>query len=168
MKNFVLTFLLSTATCFAADPTITATVIRNGTPIKDSMVVLQFFENRDCVNLFNSKHPKPETAQKLKSCSRDFDPQYTDANGVVRFSDLKPGWYAVRVLFLYEPAPSAYRTACQYEEMALMLSSDRDTTGKYNAMAQRYPFELKASDARTLEFRFDKPIGANGKCLSSR
>jgi hypothetical protein len=168
MRKILTTVLLMGSTCFAAGPSIRVTVIRQREPLSGAMVVVQRFSDKSCAKLFNSKSASPETAEKLKSCSTDLSPGYSDQRGEIQFNELKPGWYAVRVLFLYDPAPAAYRTACEYGDMALMLSSDRDTTGKYNAMAQQYPFELKSADARSVEFRFDKSIGTNGKCLTSR
>ena len=161
-----LLFLAATAPCIAGGTSVGISVIRNGKPVEGAAVFVQSLADKNCVKLFREKNPKSDTAERVKACTRDLPEQLSDANGAVVFTDLKPGWYAVHILFLFEPAPTAYQTACQYGDIALMVSGRRDSTGKYNAMAQRDPFELKPSDDVKQQFRFDQALGANGKCLT--
>jgi hypothetical protein len=166
-KTHIVLFAVGLVTpSLGAGPVVRTNVARNGNPVERAMVVLQSFADKNCVKLFREKNPKPDTAAKLHACTSDLPAQFSDASGEADFLDLKPGWYAVHVLFLFEPQPSAYQTACRYGDVALMISSHRDTTGKYNAMAQREPFEIKSAEDVKQEFRFDQALGANGKCLT--
>jgi len=135
-----------------------------GKPVSGGLVVLQRIKDAECVKLFTSREASPKARKKLHSCATDLPWVNTDAGGKHEYQQLAPGWYDVRFLWLMEKAPAGGKSiACAWQDWALFFEPGRDNTGKYNAMAQGKPFELKELEAKqiTFDYRGQFEVGAN-------
>jgi hypothetical protein len=164
--KFLLAFLLMPLMLFGADASVAGSVKDSGEPVKGAMVILQRLRGRDCAQAFESKKPSAKNATKLASCSEDLEPTYTDERGMFKYQSLEPDWYAVRILWAVKTVPAQFNLLCEYGPWIVGYYTRKDSTGRYDAMAQGHTFQLKSGQQKTADFSYDKPLATAGKCLT--
>jgi hypothetical protein len=139
----------------AQSASVQLTLNEQGTPVKGALVVLQRLKDSDCVKLFNNPSPTFREIQKAEKCVTDLPDGATDVNGKYSYQQLAAGWYDIRSLWSMQkpPAPSS-AIACVTGDWQVVYEPGRDHTGKYDAMVQGRPFELKEGEARQISFDY--------------
>ena len=138
-----------------------------GKPVTGGLVVLQRIKDAGCLKFFESRDVSPKAFKKWESCVTDLPWSNTDANGKYGYQQLSAGWYNVRFLWLMEQPPSPARSiACRVEDWAIFFEPGMDRTGKYNAMAQGKPFELKEAQTMQINFDYRGQLEAGANCIS--
>jgi hypothetical protein len=129
----------------------------NGAPILDATLFLQSFDNKDCAKLFTKKswnqRSLDQQMEKLRSCMHDVNETTVDSTGSYRFTDLRAGWYAIH--FLWNPAtkPKQFPASTEDGSWRVTYAGYKDSTGKYDSMAQDSPFYLDATKGAIRDFR---------------
>jgi hypothetical protein len=160
MKKFTIhkiaiLFLLASFPAIAQGGSVQTTLMEQGKPVPGALVVLQRLKDGDCVKLFNNTNPSANDLKKAESCKTDLPDGATDADGKYSYQQLSPGFYDVRFLWSLRSAPGSSRAiACAAEDWGVFYEPGRDRTGKYDAMAQGRPFELKEGEARQISFDY--------------
>lgn len=146
---------------------IEVTLTEQGKSVGGALVVLQRLKDADCAKTFSNPDASAKAQRKLESCEVDLPEGNTDANGKYAFQQLAPGWYDIRFLWSMEKAPDRRQSiACKTETWGVFYEPGRDRTGKYDAMAQGSPFELKEGESRQVSFEYQNQFEA-ANCLSN-
>lgn len=134
---------------------VEVSLAEQGKPVSGALVVLQRIKNQKCAKFFSSQDVSERARKKAESCLADLPDGNTDASGKYAYSQLEPGWYDVRLLWSMVNAPSPRKAiTCKGEDWGLFYEPGRDRTGKYDAMAQGMPFEVKAGESRQISFDY--------------
>jgi hypothetical protein len=135
-----------------------------GNPVSGALVVLQRLKDAECAKSFKNRNPPPKEIARMRACMNDLPDAATDANGRYTYQQLSPGWYDIRSLWRMQkpPAPGS-AIACFGEDWGAFYEPGRDRTGKYDAMIQGWPFELKEGEARQISFDYRNQFEA-AKC----
>jgi hypothetical protein len=135
-----------------------------GRPVSGALVVLQRLKDAECAKSFKNRNPPPRDIARMRACMSDLPDAATDANGSYTYQQLSPGWYDIRSLWRMQkpPAPGS-AIACLGEDWGAFYEPGRDRTGKYDAMIQGWPFELKEGEARQISFDYRNQFEA-AKC----
>ena len=153
--------------CGAAqsDASVEGTLTDQGKPFAKGLVVLQRMKDEHCAKLFSSSHPSAQEVRQLESCARDLPWINTDEKGNYSYRQLAPGWYSIRFLWLLGKLPARETaTTCSSVEWAIFFQPGKDTSGKYNAMAQGNPFEIKAGESKQINFEYRDQINGGPNC----
>ena len=143
---------------------VTGTVVDSGSPVSNALVELQQLSDADCARLFTKKGtPSRKDIEKLQRCAVDLPEVHTDDKGTFSI-EVKPGWYAVRVLWLMKAKPGTTLMQCEYGDWKVAFVPSRDVTGKYDGMAEGMPFEVQAGKDIGIDFTYSEPLGKKGKC----
>jgi len=130
--------------------TIQGTLKENGAPIVDAAVFLQSFDNEECAKLFTNRNWNQMSAEKLaaklRSCTHDVGTTTVDPTGNYRFTDLKAGWYAVHFLWNIAEKPKRFPDSSKEGNWLVMYAGYKDSTGKYDTMAQDVPFRFSGNE----------------------
>jgi hypothetical protein len=129
----------------------TSTVIRgnlkeNGKPISEATVFLQSLDDEKCAKLFSSGKADNRTVRKFGLCVHDLSEASPDASGNYHFNVPKAGWYAIHFLWNVGEKPRAPQTAFKRGTWSLIYAGYKDTSGRYDAMAQETAFYFGASE----------------------
>ena len=136
--------------------TIQGTLRENGVPIVDAAVFLQSFDNEECAKLFTKRSWNQKSAEKLAAklrlCTHDVSTTTVDATGNYRFTDLKAGWYAVHFLWNIAEKPKRFPDSTKEGNWLVMYAGYKDSTGKYDTMAQDVPFNFSGKEDGIRDF----------------
>lgn len=165
---YLLFLVMASMAAFAqSKASINVTLSEQGKPVPNGLVVLQRLKNAECVKFFESREASPKAFKKWESCAADLPWSNTDANGKYDYPQLSAGWYNVRFLWLMEQPPrSGQSIACRVDDWAIFFEPGKDRTGKYNAMAQGKPFELKEAQTMQISFDYRGQLEASTNCIS--
>lgn len=89
-----------------------------------------------------------------------------DATGAYKFTDVRAGWYAVHFLWNIGKKPSQSMDSFSQGRWTVIYAGHRDSTGRYDAMAQDTPFYFSAKEGVTRDF--DMPVAQEPKPLRGR
>jgi hypothetical protein len=129
----------------------TSTVIRgslreNGKPITEATAFLQSLDDEKCAKLFSSAKADSRSERKLRLCVHDLGEVSADAAGDYHFNVPKAGWYAIHFLWDVGEKPRTPQTAFKRGPWTVMYAGHKDTSGRYDAMAQETAFYFAASE----------------------
>jgi len=126
--------------------------------------VLERLKDEKCASLFESRHPLPEDARRFESCAEELPWINTGEQGTYSYERLAPGWYDIRFLWLVDPVWLGAGIECHTADWVVLAGPRRDKTGKYNAFAQRRPFELKANEPKQIDFDYQSQVNRGPGC----
>ena len=156
IKRLALAFFLIALignTAAQREPTrIRGTLSERGRPIVDATVFLQSFEDERCAKIFASQKASRKAQQKLDRCMHDLSTTISDSQGRYEFTGLKPGWYAVHFLWNISEKPSLANSLFKEGSWGVVYAGHRDSTGKYDTMAQDSPFYYSGKDDAPRDF----------------
>jgi hypothetical protein len=118
---------------------IRGTLSDKGRPIVDAEVYLQSLENEHCAKLFAGTIDLKKQ-QELQRCMHDLSSSHTDDQGHYQFSETKAGWYVVHFLWNIADKPSHPMASFKEGDWFVAYAGQKDSTGKYDTMAQGRPF----------------------------
>jgi len=118
----------------------------NGKPIQDAAVFLQSLDGEKCAKLFSSHKENRRSLTKLERCMHDLSTASTNADGQYQFAVARPGWYAVHFLWDLGTKPKNPQTAFVQGRWGVMYAGSKDSSGKYDTMAQDGPFYFKGEE----------------------
>ena len=145
---------------------IRGTLIENRAPISEATVFLQSFDDEACAKLFAASAQDRKSAKKLKSCVHDASTTSPDTAGRFEFTNVRAGWYAVHFLWNIATKPSSSMHMFNQGQWVVMYAGQKDSTGRYDTMAQDAPFYLSAT-ADAIR-NFDIPAAQEPKPLRGR
>jgi len=136
--------------------TIRGTLTEKGAPITDATVFLQSFDNEECAKSFMKRSWNQKSAQKLQvklgSCMHPVSTTAVDATGKYEFTDLRAGWYAVHFLWNIAEKPKRFPDVTKEGTWGVMYAGYKDSTGKYDTMAQDRPFYFAGAQDAIRDF----------------
>lgn len=142
---------------------VAGTLTEQGKSVPGGLVVLQRLKDAGCAHLFISGDTSEKARKKAESCTSDLPDSNTDVNGAYSYQQLEPGWYDIRFLWSMANAPSpGSAIACKGDDWVIFYEPERDRTGKYDAMVQGMPFELKPGETRQVSFDYRNQFEATG------
>jgi hypothetical protein len=135
---------------------IRGTLQENGKPIRDAAVFLQLLDDEKCAKLFSARKAGWRAEKKLEHCMHDLNTASTDADGYYQFAAPKEGWYAVHFLWDIGKKPTHPETAFVQGRWVVMYAGRKDSSGKYDTMAQDGPFFFngQVDSVRDCEMQF--------------
>lgn len=139
----------------AANPIISGQLSDLNGSITDARIILQSFQDEKCAKLFLSKYSE-ENGRKLQACSRELPPVTPDKEGRYQFTNIPAGWYVLLVLWNMNQKPDAAVAMFQKGEFVINYSEGKDTSGKYDAMAQSKPFYFSGAESLVKDFDYRK------------
>jgi hypothetical protein len=125
-------------------------------PITDAQVILQTFKDEKCVKLFSSKKYSEEEARKLAVCSHELPPIAPDNQGQYQLTNIPAGWYVLLVIWNMNEKPNTSVSMFQKGDFVISYSSAKDSSGKYDGMAQGKPFYFSGRENLVLDFDYRK------------
>lgn len=143
---------------------IRGTLSEAGTPITEATVFLQSFDDETCAKLFATAREDRKTVSKLESCMHDVSTTSPDPPGRYEFTGLRAGWYAVHFLWNIGKKPS--QSMFRQGPWTVVYAGHKDSTGKYDTMAQDTPFYFSAKENVTRDFVM--PVAQQPKPLQGR
>src|SRR5262249_44004987 len=144
--------------------TVQGVLAEKGQPMAGGLVVLQRLKNERCAKLFDRQSPSPAEIREGRGCEKDLPWLNTNEKGSFLYPQLPPGWYNVRFLWLMRDPPPGKAVICNTRDWTMVLGTERDRTGKYNAMAQGKPFELKANESKRIDFDYRQDTSSSADC----
>ncbi len=75
-----------------------------------------------------------------------------DSRGDYEFTGLKPGWYAVHFLWNISEKPSPSQSLFKEGRWGVVYAGRKDSSGKYDTMAQGFPFYYSGKDDAAMDF----------------
>jgi len=146
---------------------IRGTLSEAGTPITEATIFLQSFDDEACARLFTIAKADRKSASKLESCMHDVSSTPSDAAGSYNFAAPGAGWYAVHFLWniAKKPSPSSMYSFNQ-GRWTVIYAGHKDSTGRYDSMAQDTPFYFSAKEDISRDF--DIPVAQQPKPLRGR
>jgi len=130
--------------------TIRGTLSEQGTPIGEATVFLQSFDDETCATLFTTGKEDRQSASKLQACMHDVSTTSSDAAGNYKFTNPRAGWYAVH--FLWNIGKKQSQPMFNQGQWRVMYAGHKDSTGRYDTMAQDTPFYFSAAEDVTRDF----------------
>jgi hypothetical protein len=125
-----------------AQPTpLRGTLREKGQPIMDAAVFLQSFDDEHCAKIFASQKPSRRLQKKLDRCMHDVSTAVPDS-----------GWYAVHFLWNMSEKPSSAQSLFKEGRWGVIYAGRKDTTGKYDTMAQDFPFYYSGANDAARDF----------------
>jgi len=128
------------------------TLREKGKPIIEAAVFLQSLEDEHCVKIFANRKPSRKSEEKLDQCMHDVATAVPDSHGYYEFTGLKPGWYAVHFLWNISEKPSQAQSLFKEGHWGIIYAGEKDSTGKYDTMAQDFPFYYSGRDDVARDF----------------
>jgi hypothetical protein len=129
---------------------IRGTLSDSGTPIAEATIFLQLFDDESCAKLFVAGKEDRKSVKKLESCMHDVSTTSPDAAGNYKFPHVKPGWYALHFLWNIRKKPG--QPTFTQGRWTVMYAGHKDSTGRYDTMAQAIPFYFSAKEDLTRHF----------------
>lgn len=120
--------------------------------IKEAEVYLNSLKDEKCAEVFSSKEYSEKILQTLKACVINVGPIKPDENGVYKFTDLKPGYYALVVSWNLKEKLEKPFMAFQKGDFTISYFEG----ARYNAVATGKVFYLSASENITKDFDYTK------------
>jgi hypothetical protein len=117
----------------------------NGSPITEATVFLQSLDGEQCAKLFQSEKGDARSVQKLNRCVHDVGSTTPDIQGKYQFAAQQPGWYAIHFLWSIGKKPSQ-PSGFKEGRWAVMFAGHKDSSGKYDTMAQDSAFYFSAKE----------------------
>jgi hypothetical protein len=145
---------------------IRGTLIENRIPISEATVFLQSLDDEACAKLFVASAQDRRSAKKLKSCVHDVSSTSPDKAGRFEFTNVRAGWYAVHFLWNIGTKPSSSMHMFIQGQWPVMYAGQKDSTGRYNTMAQDAPFYFSATEDAIRNF--DMPAAQEPEPLRGR
>jgi hypothetical protein len=145
---------------------IRGTLSEAGMPITEATIFLQSFDDETCAKLFTIAKEDRKSASKLESCMHDVSSTSPDAAGSYKFAAPRAGWYAVHFLWNIGKKPSPSMYSFNQGRWTVMYAGHKDSTGRYDSMAQDTPFHFSAKEDMTRDF--DIPVAQQPKPLRGR
>lgn len=145
---------------------IRGTLRDNGMAIAEATIFLQSFADQACATLFATGEQDRKSASKLESCMHDVSSTSPDAAGSYKFAAPRAGWYAVHFLWNIGKKPSQSMYSFSQGQWTVMYAGHKDSTGRYDSMAQDTPFYFSAKEDITRDF--DIPVAQQPKPLRGR
>ena len=142
---------------------IRGTLSERGKPITNATIFLQSFDDEMCAKLFTTGREDRKSASKLESCMHDVSTTSADAAGRYEFADPRAGWYAIHFLWNIGKKPNQTMFS---QGWTVMYGGHKDSTGKYDTMAQDIPSYFSAKEDATRNF--DVPVAQLPKPLRGR
>ena len=115
-------------------------------------VFLQSFEDEHYAKIFAGRKADRKSQQRLEVCMHDVSTAYPDFQGYYEFSGLKAGWYAVHFLWNISEKPSPAQSLFKEGQWGVVYAGRKDSTGKYDTMAQDVPFYYSGKDDAARDF----------------
>jgi hypothetical protein len=143
---------------------IRGTLSEAGTPIAEATIFLQSLDDETCAKLFITATEERKSADKLESCMHDVSTTSPNAAGRYEFTNPRAGWYAVHFLWNIGKKPS--QSMFRQGQWTVMYAGQKDSTGKYDTMAQDIPFYFSGKEDVTRDF--DMPVAQQPKPLRGR
>jgi len=129
--------------------------LRHGSePIVQADIFLQFFADEKCAKMFDKgDHAKlsRKAAEQLGRCAPDAASIRVGPDGRFIFTNLSPGWYAVRFLWEIQPKPNPMAPFTR-SGFLIVYAGYKDHSGRYDTMAQGRPFFFNGDKSVTFEF----------------
>ena len=132
-------------------PVIRGTLRDKGKPIVDAEVYLQSLEDEHCAKLFTGKIDLKKQ-QELRQCTHDLGSTHPDEQGKYEFDETKAGWYVVHFLWSIADKPSHPMTSFKEGDWLVQYAGWKDSTGKYDTMAQCQPFYYSGKEDAARDF----------------
>lgn len=145
---------------------IRGTLSENRTPISEATIFLQSFDDETCAKLFTAGKEDTKSAGQLASCLHDVSTTSTDAAGSYQFANFRPGWYAIHFLWNISKKPSRSMYSFNQGRWTVVYAGHKDSTGRYDTMAQDTPFYFSAKEDITRDF--DVSVAQEPKPLRGR
>jgi hypothetical protein len=145
---------------------IRGTLSEAGTPIAEATIFLQSFDDEACAKLFTIAKADRKSASKLESCMHDVSSTSPDAAGSYKFAAPGAGWYAVHFLWNMAKKPSPSMYSFSEGRWTVIYAGHKDSTGRYDSMAQDTAFYFSANEEMTRDF--DIPVAQQPKPLRGR
>jgi hypothetical protein len=133
-------------------PVIRGTLREKGKPISEAAVFLQSLDNEHCAKVFAGSKNDRKSGEEVDRCVHDVGTAYPNDLGQYRFVELKAGWYAVHFLWTIDEKPRSAFSLFKQGGWAVIYDSGKDTSGKYDAMAQDVPFYYSNQDDAVRDF----------------
>src|SRR5215467_745098 len=143
---------------------IRGTLSEAGAPIAEATVFLQSFDDQTCATLFIPAKEDHKSTSKLQTCMHDVSSASSDASGRYEFANLRAGWYAIHFLWNIGKKPS--QSMFNQGRWTVMYAGQKDSTGRYDTMAQDIPFYFSAKEDAKRDF--DMPVAQQPKPLRGR
>jgi hypothetical protein len=121
-------------------------------PIKEAEVYLNSLKDEKCAKLFSSMEYSERNLQRLKACVINVGPIKPDEDGAYKFTNLKPGYYALVVSWNLKEKFEKPIMAFQKGDFTISYFEG----AKYNAVATGKVFYLSASENATKHFDYTK------------
>lgn len=145
---------------------IRGTLRENGAAIAEATIFLQSFDDEACAKLFTTAKGDPKSASKLESCMHDVSTASPDAAGNYKLTKPGAGWYAIHFLWNIGKKPSQPMYSFNQGQWTVVYAGHKDSTGRYDTMAQGAPFYFSAKEDVTRDF--DMPAAQQPKPLRGR
>jgi hypothetical protein len=149
-RNLIILCLLAlTANAVTAQNSSSAirgALIENRTAISEASVFLQSLDDEACAKVFAASAQDRESAKRLKSCVHDVSTASPDTTGRFEFTNVRAGWYVVHFLWNIGTKPSSSMHMFNQGQWAVMYGGQKDSTGRYDTMAQDAPFYFSATE----------------------
>jgi hypothetical protein len=129
------------------------TLTEGGKPIVEAAVFLQSFDDEHCAKIFASQKASRKSQERLDRCMHDVSTVVPDSRGYYEFTGLKPGWYAVHFLWNISEKPSLAQSFFKEGHWGILYAGRKDSTGKYDTMAQDFPFYYSGKDDAARDFQ---------------
>lgn len=141
-------------------PAISGTLLGNEGVMKDAQVSLTSYQDEACVKLGNSTTQlSASEEQQLKECRKELTTTTTDAQGQYKLSDIKPGWYSLRINWILSKQPDelGLMSIATRDGFLTILGESKETSGKYIGIAtQNNPFYFSGEESMTVNFDYNK------------
>jgi hypothetical protein len=121
-------------------PAMRGMLREKGKPIAEAAVFLQSLEDKHCAKTFAGRKADRKAQQEVDRCVRDVSAASPDSQGYYQFAGVKAGWYAVHFLWNITETPNSAMSLFKEGRWGVIYDKRKDTTGKYDAMAQDVPF----------------------------
>jgi tetratricopeptide (TPR) repeat protein len=168
-KLVTFSFLVLTVNAVQAQDSpsaIRGTLSEAGTPITEATIFLRSFDDETCAKLFTIAKEDRKSAGELESCMHDVGSTSPDTAGSYKFAAPRAGWYAVHFLWNIGKKPSPSMHSFNQGRWTVMYAGHKDSTGRYDSMAQDTPFYFSAKEDMTRDF--DVPVAQQPKPLRGR
>jgi len=158
VKPFIVACLVLTINVAGAQSqpsVIRGTLREKGSPIAEATLFLQSFDDEHCAKLFTSKKRDLKSRTKLDSCMHDVTSVSPDARGYYQFAVPK-GWYAIHFLWNLSEKPKHPETVFKEGQWWIVYAGRKDSTGKYDTMAQDSPLYYSGYEDVVRDFDTDR------------
>lgn len=125
-------------------PLIRGSIKDRGQPIADAAVFLQALDDEHCAKLFRDKN-QASKLKEMQRCAHEAASTQTDGQGYYQFAETKAGWYLIHFLWNIAGKPRDAESCFKQGNWIVLYARHKDTTGKYDTMAEDRPFYFSAT-----------------------